>query len=63
MGWTAGSAAARRRVPREKHSFTQTPSRPNTGAPSGGAGEASESVALGKISVRAAVNVTFELKR
>ncbi len=35
----------------------------NTGAPSGGAGEASESVALGKISVRAAVNVTFELKR
>jgi uncharacterized protein YggE len=35
----------------------------NSSAPSGGAGEGSESVALGKIAIRAGVSVTFELKR
>ena len=36
---------------------------PSASAPPGGEGEASESVALGKIAIRAAVSVTFELKR
>ena len=35
----------------------------NASPPPGGAGEVSDSVALGKIAVRATVSVTFELKR